>query len=210
MADSKSPHPPTAGPSSPVVRRTVSTDTLPQYSSADDVDAAEERRRSLEDAAAPLPEGWVCHFDAHSNHHYYVDMNSTPPRSVWHHPRRAPPPLSETSSSAGPSSPSSPPSPTSPKRGLMGKFKEKMIVSKADREAEALRKAAKEEELLARYAKRRAEVLAELQRDGGPARTGASVGTSAYVGPPASPYGGVYRGLMPAPGLNNNLAGWLA
>ncbi|KAJ7691604.1 hypothetical protein B0H17DRAFT_558780 [Mycena rosella] len=209
MSDTKSPQrPPTARPS---LRQTASIDTLPQYSTADD-----DRRRSLEDAAAPLPEGWFCHLDPQyaphtpsslscvltpgsSNHHFYVDMNSMPPRSVWHHPRNKafsppPPPLA-----GGPL--------TSPlKRGFMGKLKEKMILSKADREAEEQQKQAKKQELLARYAKRRAEVLAELEKDGGKTQFGASE----YVGPPASPYGGVYRGLMPAPGLNNNLAGWLA
>jgi len=88
----------------------------------------------------------------------------------------------------------------------LGKLKEKMIVSKADLEAERLQKEAKEQELLARYAKRRNEVLAELEKNGGKTKFAGSE----YVGPPASPYGGEYRALMPAPGLNNNLAGWLA
>ncbi|KAJ7126244.1 hypothetical protein C8R44DRAFT_781435 [Mycena epipterygia] len=198
MSDSKSSQSPTT--SGPSLRRTASIDTLPQYSSAD-----ETRRRSLEDAAAPLPEGWFCHLDPHSNHHFYVDMNSTPPRSVWQHPRHSdappsppsPPPLAGSASS---------PSMSPPKRGFMGKLKEKMVVSKADREAEERQKEAKKKELLARYAKRRDEVLAELQKNGGKTKFGGSE----YVGPPASPYGGTYRGLMPAPGLKENLAGWLA
>lgn len=66
-------------------------------------------------------------------------MNSTPPRSVWQHPRHgdAPPPPPPLAGSA--SSPSMSP----PKRGFMGKLKEKMIVSKADREAEEQQKEAK-------------------------------------------------------------------
>ncbi|KAJ7104447.1 hypothetical protein B0H15DRAFT_810060 [Mycena belliarum] len=182
--------PPSLSAAGPSVRRTASIDTLPQYTVDDD------RRRSLADAAAPLPAGWFCHLDPHSNHHFYVDMNSTPPRSVWHHPRNEPlqpPPPAE-------SAPALP-----PKRGFMGKLKEKLIVSKADREAEERQRAIKEQELLARYTKRRTEVLAELQKDGGKTTYGASE----YVGPPASPYGGIYRGLMPAPGKNDNLAGWL-
>jgi len=188
MSDSKSPQgPTTAGPS---VRRTASIDTLPQYTSGD-----EDHRRSLEDAATPLTPDWFCHLDPHSNHHFYVDMNSTPPRSVWHHPRHdaSPPPVDSASLS-------------SPKRGFLGKLKEKMVVSKADIEAERQQKEAKKRELLERYAKRRDEVMAELQKDGGKTKFGGSE----YVGPPASPYGGVYRALMPAPGLKENLAGWLA
>ncbi|KAJ7045565.1 hypothetical protein C8F04DRAFT_1065300 [Mycena alexandri] len=186
-SDSKSPGRTTAGPS---VRRTASIDTLPQYSSGD-----EDRRRSLEDAATPLPPGWFCHVDPHSNHHFYVDMNSTPPRSIWHHPRHdaALPPFADSASI------------TSPKKGFLGKLKEKMIVSKADLEAERRQKEAREKELLARYAKRRDEVLAELAKNGGKTKFGGSE----YVGPPASPYGGVYRALMPAPGQTQDLAGWL-
>ncbi|KAF8210324.1 hypothetical protein K438DRAFT_2011742 [Mycena galopus ATCC 62051] len=188
MSDSKSsPESTTGGPS---LRRTASIDTLPQYTSGD-----EGRRRSLEDAATPLPPGWFCHLDPHSNHHFYVDMNSTPTRSVWHHPRHEelpPPPPTDTASTA-----------SSKRRSFLGKLKEKMIVSKADLEAERHQKEAKERELLSRYSRRRGEVLAELDKDGGK--------TSEYVGPPASPYGGEYRALMPgARGLNNNLAGWLA
>ncbi|KAJ7680371.1 hypothetical protein DFH06DRAFT_414902 [Mycena polygramma] len=186
MSNSKSQSPSTA---SPPVRRTASIDTLPQYTSGD-----EDRRRSLEDAATPLPPGWFCHLDPHSNHHFYVDMNATPPRSVWHHPRH------------DASSPVASASVSSPKRGLLGKFKEKMIVSKADIEAEQQQKETKRRELLARYAKRRDEVMAELEKDGGKTKFGGSE----YVGPPASPYGGLYRALMPAPGLQQNLAGWLA
>ncbi|KAJ7785366.1 hypothetical protein DFH07DRAFT_948442 [Mycena maculata] len=185
---------PTAGPS---VRQTASVETLPQYNSTSSED---DQRRSLEDAATPLPEGWFCHLDPHSKHHFYVDMNSTPPRSVWRHPRYdvlPPPPPLPTDGACVSVSP--------PKRGFLGKLKEKMIVSKADREAEERQKEAKKKELLARYAKRRAEVMAELQREGG-----TRYGGSEYVGPPASPYGGCYRGLMPAPGLRENLAGWLA
>ncbi|KAJ7512903.1 hypothetical protein B0H11DRAFT_2213449 [Mycena galericulata] len=200
MAETKSPQglsSLTAGPSADGRRMRASIETLPQYTSSDAENDA-ERRRSLEDAAAPLPEGWFCHLDPHSNHHFYVDMNSTPPRSVWLHPRHdapPPPPLAEGASVSPPG-----------KRGFMGKLKEKMVVSKADREAEERQKAARKQELLARYAKRRAEVMAELEKDGGKTKFGGSE----YVGPPASPYGGVYRGLMPAPGLKDNLAGWLA
>ncbi|KAJ7346674.1 hypothetical protein DFH08DRAFT_937138, partial [Mycena albidolilacea] len=183
MSDSKLPQ--SATPAGPSVRRTASIDTLPQYSTSGD----EDRRRSLDDAAAPLPPGWFCHLDHHSNHHFYVDMNATPPRSVWHHPRyeEAPPPIDTASISS------------SKRRSFLGKLKEKMIVSKADLEAERLQKEAKKQELLARYAKRRGEVLAELEKNGGKTKFGGSE----YVGPPASPYGGEYRALMPARGRNN-------
>jgi len=47
----------------------------------------------------------------------------------------------------------------------LGKLKEKMVVSKADLEAEQQRKETKKQEFLARAAKRRAEV--ETEQDGG-------------------------------------------
>ncbi|KAJ6612736.1 hypothetical protein B0H10DRAFT_2051717 [Mycena sp. CBHHK59/15] len=196
--DSKSPST-TAGPSR-TVHRTASIETLPQYISEE-----ENRRRSLEDAAAPLPDGWFCHLDPHSNHHFYVDMNSTPPRSVWRHPRNDvnpadPPPPHTFGAETGPSTSTSP-----PKRGFMGKLKEKMIYTKADREAEERQKEERKKELLARYAKRREEVMTELQKNGGKTKFAGNE----YVGPPASPYGGPYRALMPAPGMSQNLAGWL-
>ncbi|KAK7057128.1 WW/Rsp5/WWP protein, partial [Favolaschia claudopus] len=192
MSDSKIPQEPNTTPG-PSVRRTGSIETLPQYVSAED-----DHRRSLEDASMPLPPGWLCHLDAHSNHHYYVDMNSTPPRSVWYHPRHevSPPPIDRASIMS------------SKRTSFFGKLKGKMIVSKADLEAERQQKEAKERELLSRYAKRREEVISELEKDGGKTR----FGSGEYVGPPASPYGGEYRALMPARGrgINDNLAGWLA
>ncbi|KAJ6595574.1 hypothetical protein DFH09DRAFT_1305373 [Mycena vulgaris] len=127
MADSKLPQSPTAA--GPSVRRTASIDTLPQYSTSDDA-----RRRSLEDAAAPLPEGWFWILILTTTS-MYVDMNSTPPRSVWLHPRNdeLPPPPADSASISP------------PKRGFMGKLKEKMILSKADREAEEQQKEAKKQ-----------------------------------------------------------------
>ncbi|KAJ7166499.1 hypothetical protein C8R43DRAFT_196637 [Mycena crocata] len=202
MADSKSPNPGPSTDPSATVRRTASTETLPQYTPSDD-----DRRTSLEDAAAPLPDGWFCHLDPNSGHHYYVDMNTTPPRSVWQHPRHgdAPPPAATASSSS--SRPPAAASSSTRRQSFLGKLKEKMVVSAADREAEEQRKAAQKEELLARYAKRRSQVLEELQKDGGPGKT--QFGVRGYVGPPASPYGGTYRALMPALGANNDLVGWM-
>ncbi|KAJ7635015.1 hypothetical protein FB45DRAFT_1056962 [Roridomyces roridus] len=97
MSDTKPPPQAQENTAGPSVRRTASIETLPQYG----LPSEDARRRSLEDAATPLPDGWFCHLDPHSNHHYYVDMNSTPPRSVWLHPRHdaPPPPLEEISPS---------------------------------------------------------------------------------------------------------------
>ncbi|KAF7335308.1 hypothetical protein MSAN_02341600 [Mycena sanguinolenta] len=69
----------------------------------------------------------------------HVDRDSTPP------------PI------AGPSS----------KRGFLGKLKDKMVVSKADLEAERQRKELEKQQYLARVAKRREEVDAEIQKTGG-------------------------------------------
>ncbi|EKG12273.1 WW/Rsp5/WWP [Macrophomina phaseolina MS6] len=45
-----------------------------------------ERRRSMEDEARPLPQGWVRSYDAESGHQFFVDTRTDPPRSIWHHP----------------------------------------------------------------------------------------------------------------------------
>lgn len=44
------------------------------------------QRRSMEDEARPLPEGWVRQYDHKSNHQYFVDTKASPLRSIWHHP----------------------------------------------------------------------------------------------------------------------------
>jgi hypothetical protein len=43
-------------------------------------------RRSMEDESRPLPKGWVRQFDAKTQHQFFVDTSSEPPRSIWHHP----------------------------------------------------------------------------------------------------------------------------
>ena len=43
-------------------------------------------RRSMEDEARPLPEGWIRQFDPQSSHQFFVDTKATPPRSIWQHP----------------------------------------------------------------------------------------------------------------------------
>jgi len=45
-----------------------------------------DKRRSMELEERPLPEGWIRQFDATSQHHYYVDTRTSPPRSIWNHP----------------------------------------------------------------------------------------------------------------------------
>ncbi|KAK0717433.1 hypothetical protein B0T26DRAFT_675741 [Lasiosphaeria miniovina] len=43
-------------------------------------------RRSMEDELRALPAGWVREFDPKSQHQFFVDVNTSPPRSIWHHP----------------------------------------------------------------------------------------------------------------------------
>ncbi|KAK3369886.1 hypothetical protein B0H63DRAFT_527651 [Podospora didyma] len=43
-------------------------------------------RRSMEDELRALPPGWVREFDPKSQHQFFVDTNSAPSRSIWHHP----------------------------------------------------------------------------------------------------------------------------
>jgi hypothetical protein len=45
-----------------------------------------DRRRSMEDEMRELPPGWVRSFDAESQHQFFVDTESNPPRSIWVHP----------------------------------------------------------------------------------------------------------------------------
>ena len=43
-------------------------------------------RRSMEDEARPLPQGWIRQFDPQSSHQFFVDTKADPPRSIWQHP----------------------------------------------------------------------------------------------------------------------------
>ncbi|KAK4113390.1 hypothetical protein N656DRAFT_797266 [Canariomyces notabilis] len=43
-------------------------------------------RRSMEDELRPLPPGWVREFDPETQHQFFVDTKTSPPRSIWHHP----------------------------------------------------------------------------------------------------------------------------
>ncbi|QSZ36694.1 hypothetical protein DSL72_006575 [Monilinia vaccinii-corymbosi] len=45
-----------------------------------------QSRRSMEDEARSLPDGWVRQYDQELNHQFFVDTTQTPPRSIWHHP----------------------------------------------------------------------------------------------------------------------------
>jgi hypothetical protein len=40
----------------------------------------------MEDELRPLPAGWVREFDPDTQHQFFVDTMSSPPRSIWHHP----------------------------------------------------------------------------------------------------------------------------
>jgi hypothetical protein len=43
-------------------------------------------RRSMEDEARELPEGWIRQYDTKEHHQFFVDTRAKPPRSIWHHP----------------------------------------------------------------------------------------------------------------------------
>ncbi|KAK4222692.1 hypothetical protein QBC38DRAFT_518666 [Podospora fimiseda] len=45
-----------------------------------------QARRSMEDELRPVPTGWVREFDPETQHQFFVDTNSSPPRAIWHHP----------------------------------------------------------------------------------------------------------------------------
>src|ERR1700733_2643221 len=43
-------------------------------------------RRSMEDEARELPEGWIRQYDTKEHHQFFVDTRANPARSIWHHP----------------------------------------------------------------------------------------------------------------------------
>ncbi|KAJ8067373.1 hypothetical protein OCU04_004724 [Sclerotinia nivalis] len=45
-----------------------------------------QSRRSMEDEARSLPDGWIRQFDPETNHQFFVDTTQNPPRSIWRHP----------------------------------------------------------------------------------------------------------------------------
>lgn len=45
-----------------------------------------QSRRSMEDEARPLPEGWIRQYDSKEHHQFFVDTTVDPPRSIWKHP----------------------------------------------------------------------------------------------------------------------------
>ncbi|EON62716.1 hypothetical protein W97_01940 [Coniosporium apollinis CBS 100218] len=73
---------------------TTPTDAPPSYDTVADSSKAyatrngipPEHRRSMEDEARPLPPGWIRQFDSKTNHQFFVDTKTDPPRSIWHHP----------------------------------------------------------------------------------------------------------------------------
>ncbi|KAJ8468953.1 hypothetical protein ONZ45_g17058 [Pleurotus djamor] len=107
-----------------------------------------------------LPPGWLKEFDPNAQRHFYVDTNSTPPRSIWVHPYEdeqylrdhpehasthgehtegsAPPPYESPRRHSwnGTSQPAGPSSSKTQKRGMFGKLKDKMIGAKEEREAQ--------------------------------------------------------------------------
>ncbi|KAG8870708.1 hypothetical protein FRB98_001386 [Tulasnella sp. 332] len=50
------------------------------------VPLTDSKRLSIEDESRPLPEGWIRQLDPSSDHHFYVDTQTNPPRSIWVHP----------------------------------------------------------------------------------------------------------------------------
>jgi len=86
------------------------------------------------------------------------DEGGRPPSGDAENDREAsPPPIDAAASSS-----------TLSKRGLLGKLKEKLVVSKADLEAERQQQETTKQEYLARIAKRREEIVTEQDKDGGP------------------------------------------
>ncbi|KAF4573055.1 hypothetical protein EYR36_007565 [Pleurotus pulmonarius] len=134
----------------------------------------------------PLPEGWQKEYDPNTQRHFYmskVDTKATPPRSIWVHPYedeqylnehpekrdtlKPPPPYEEDSrrhSWNGNSSTSQAAASSSKakdhERGTFGKFKDKLIGTKEEREA----KRKEEEKLAAERRKQRQQLMAERNR----------------------------------------------
>ncbi|GME25148.1 ww rsp5 wwp protein [Neofusicoccum parvum] len=71
-------------PSYEAATNTTGSSSTPQRPPRNGIPA--ERRRSMEDEVRPLPAGWVRQYDQKSEHQFFVDTRSDPPRSIWHHP----------------------------------------------------------------------------------------------------------------------------
>ncbi|KAF7436666.1 hypothetical protein PC9H_003499 [Pleurotus ostreatus] len=131
----------------------------------------------------PLPEGWKKEYDPSTQRHFYVDTKATPPRSIWVHPHedeqylkehpekrdtlKPPPPYEEESrrhswnGNASSSQAAASGSKTKDNdRGTFGKFKDKLIGTKEEREA----KRKEQEKLAAERRKQRQQLMAERNR----------------------------------------------
>ncbi|KAG8722911.1 hypothetical protein FRC08_000011 [Ceratobasidium sp. 394] len=169
-------------------------------------DFTEDDRHSMEDEARPLPKGWVRDYDHANKHHFYVDTQSDPPRSIWVHPfedeqfqRERPelfnppagPPPSGTpgNADAGPSTTQE----TKPeKKGFIQKLKDKSAEHAARKEEERKRREAMQREAIQRYTMRRQEMLQQRQ-----AQQQARYGQ----GPLYGSQNGYGHGQYPSPGM---------
>jgi len=140
-------------------------------------DFTEYDRHSMEDEAHPLPKGWVRDYDHANKHHFYVNTQSNPPRSIWvhpfedeqfqhEHPELFKPPASPPPSGA-PGNTAAGPSTTQEakpeKKGFIQKLKDKFAEHAARKEEERKRREAMQREAIQRYTMRRQEMLQQRQ-----------------------------------------------
>ncbi|QRV85988.1 hypothetical protein RhiJN_14006 [Ceratobasidium sp. AG-Ba] len=172
-------------------------------------DFTDDDRHSMEDEARPLPKGWVRDYDHANKHHFYVDTQSNPPRSIWVHPFedeqfqrehpelfKAPtgPPPSRTPGNAS-SGPSTAEESKPEKKGFIQKLKDKSTEHAARKEEERKRREAMQREAIQRYVMRREELLRQQQEQA--RQQQARYGQGPLYGP-QNAYG---HGRYPPPGM---------
>jgi len=172
-------------------------------------DFTDDDRHSMEDEARPLPKGWVRDYDHANKHHFYVDTNSKPPRSIWVHPfeddqfQQEHPELFKAPAGPPPSAPAggSTPGPstaraaTPEKKGFMQKLKEKGAEHAAKKEEDRKRREALQREAVQRYTMRRQQLIQQQQQQ--QAQQGGMYGRGPLYGPQHA-YG---HGQYPPPGM---------
>lgn len=178
-----------------------------------------DRRRSMEDEARPLPDGWVRQYDSKEGHQFFVDTHADPPRSIWHHPYDDDTYLKSLSSeerehlqesdrlpshkmthdTAGESTdedthhhgnPSLPSRPSHKKEGLGSKLKDKLTgKTKEERQAERAQRAEQERQSYEAHQKFR-HAMQEAMQTGQPVFLAKDKdGKDVYVEPPGGPGG---------------------
>ncbi|KAG8906614.1 hypothetical protein FRB99_006484 [Tulasnella sp. 403] len=129
----------------------------------DAVPMPDATRISMEDEERPLPAGWIRQFDSASAHHFYVDTQSNPPRSIWVHPLDDEQYIREhyANPASGPSPGHQGDNSKPQRKGLFGRLRDKAMGS---REEKTVQRERDEEKRRREFLERR-RLLAEQQHE---------------------------------------------